>query len=74
MAGFRFPLGAADFSLLHSMQTDSDANPTSYPMDTVGFFPGENRPERETDQSPLSSFSVKNYGVIHPLSYAFRDV
>jgi hypothetical protein len=28
-----------DFSLLHSVQTDSGAHPVSYPMGTGGFFP-----------------------------------
>jgi hypothetical protein len=29
-----------EFSLLHVVQTDSRVNPTSYPMGTVGSFPG----------------------------------
>jgi hypothetical protein len=29
-----------DFSLLHSVQTGSAAHLSSYPMGTVGFFPG----------------------------------
>jgi hypothetical protein len=28
-----------DFSLLHSVQTDSGAHPASYPMGTGGSFP-----------------------------------
>jgi hypothetical protein len=29
-----------DFFLLHSVQTDSEAHPTSHPMGTGGFFHG----------------------------------
>jgi hypothetical protein len=36
MAGFRFPAGVRDFSLLHSFQTGSEAQPSSYPMGTGG--------------------------------------
>jgi hypothetical protein len=32
--------GRARFSLLHSVQTGSGAQPASYPMDTRGPFPG----------------------------------
>jgi hypothetical protein len=39
MAGFRF-LEGQDFSLLHSVQTGSEAHPASYPMGTRGSFPG----------------------------------
>jgi hypothetical protein len=34
------PAGARDFSLLHSVQTGSEAHPTSYRMGTRGSFPG----------------------------------
>jgi hypothetical protein len=36
----RFQAGARDFSLFHSVQTGSGAQPASYPMDTGGDFPG----------------------------------
>jgi hypothetical protein len=39
-AGVRFPTGVRDFSLLHSAHTGSGANRASYPMGTVGSFPG----------------------------------
>jgi hypothetical protein len=37
---FRFPAGAGNFSLHHSVQTGSGAQPASYPMGTKGSFPG----------------------------------
>jgi hypothetical protein len=39
-AGVRFPAGARDFSLLHSIHTASGAHPASYPMGTGGSFAG----------------------------------
>jgi hypothetical protein len=36
----RFPAGVTDFSLLHSVQTGSEAHPASYTIDTGGSFPG----------------------------------
>jgi hypothetical protein len=35
----RFPVGASDFSLPHTVQTDSGAHKTSYPKGTGGSFP-----------------------------------
>jgi hypothetical protein len=43
-----------EFSLLHVVQTDSEAHPTSYPMGTE-----VNRPGRVADRSPLTSAEVK---------------
>jgi hypothetical protein len=37
---FRFPAGAGNFSLHHSVQNGSGAHPASYPMGTRGSFPG----------------------------------
>jgi hypothetical protein len=34
----RFPAGERDFSLLHSVETDSEAHPASYPMVTDGYL------------------------------------
>jgi hypothetical protein len=56
----RFPAEAGNFSLHHSVQTGSEAHPASYPMGTTGSFPGDKRPGRESDHSPLSSTEVKN--------------
>jgi hypothetical protein len=39
-AGVQFPAGTRDFSLLHSVQTDSRAHPASYTRRTEGSFPG----------------------------------
>jgi hypothetical protein len=36
----RFPAGAGNFSLHHSVQNGSKAHPASYPMGTRGSFPG----------------------------------
>jgi hypothetical protein len=36
----RFPAGAGNFSLRHSVQHGSGAHPASYPMGTKGSFPG----------------------------------
>jgi hypothetical protein len=36
----RFPAGARNFSLHHSVQNCSGAHPASYPMGTGDFFPG----------------------------------
>jgi hypothetical protein len=38
--GIRFPAGAGNFSLSHSVQNGSGAHPASYPMGTTGSFPG----------------------------------
>jgi hypothetical protein len=35
------PDRGSDFSLLHSVQTNSGAHPASYPMGTGGSFPGD---------------------------------
>jgi hypothetical protein len=43
MTGVRFPAEARDFSLLHSVQTGYEADPTVYPMGTEGSFPGRSR-------------------------------
>jgi hypothetical protein len=36
----RFPVGAGDLSLLHSVQNRSEVHPTSYPMCTGDSFSG----------------------------------
>jgi hypothetical protein len=37
----RFPEGAGNFFLHHSVQNGSGAHPASYPMGTGGSFPGD---------------------------------
>jgi hypothetical protein len=39
--GVQFPAGAWDFSFLHSVQTGSEAHPTSSLVGTGGSFPGD---------------------------------
>jgi hypothetical protein len=50
----RFPAGAENFSLHHRVQNVSEAHPASYPMGTMGSFPGG-----KADHSPASSAEVK---------------
>jgi hypothetical protein len=38
---FRFPAGAGNFSLYHSIQNGSGVHPASYPMGTRGSFLGD---------------------------------
>jgi hypothetical protein len=65
----RFPVGARDFSLVHSVQTGSRAHPTSYLMGTSGSFPRVvKRLGREAEHSQSSSAEVKNWGAIPPPS------
>jgi hypothetical protein len=68
--GVRFPAGATDFSVLHSVQTGSGANPASDLMGTGGLFPlGLKRSGRAADHSPQSSAEVKNGGPVPPLTH-----
>jgi hypothetical protein len=45
----RFPAGAGNFSLHHRVQNSSGTHPASYPMGTMGSFPGGKRLGREAD-------------------------
>jgi hypothetical protein len=58
-SGFRFPVGAGNFSLHHRIQTGTEAHRASYPMSTRGSL-GVKRPGREADHSPPSSAEVDN--------------
>jgi hypothetical protein len=53
-------------SLRHLLQTDSGAQADSYPMGTIGSFPGG-----EADQSPPSNSEVKMHGTITAFSNMF---
>jgi hypothetical protein len=53
-----FPEGI-DFSLLHSVQTDSDAHSASYPKAIVSISLGAKR-QRQADRFPPSSAKVTN--------------
>jgi hypothetical protein len=46
------PCSDIGFSLLHQIQTDSTANPASYPVGTVVLIPELKRPENEPEYSP----------------------
>jgi hypothetical protein len=46
------PTGTREFSLLHSVQTDAEDHPASYPTDTGGSFSGV---KRVTNHSSSSS-------------------
>jgi hypothetical protein len=74
--GFRFPAGARDFSLLHSVQTESVAHPASYPVGTGGGgrFHGVKHPGREADHSSPSRAEVKNGGAISPLHIRLNGI
>jgi hypothetical protein len=51
-----------EFSLLHVVQTGSEAHPASYPMGIGGvgvLSPGVKRKGREADHSPPTSAEVK---------------
>jgi hypothetical protein len=69
-AGIRFPAGPSDFSLLHSFQTGSGADP-AYPMGTDGSFPSGKEAGGETDLSRSSSAGVKNGGAMSLHPYVF---
>jgi hypothetical protein len=58
--GVRFPAGAGNFSLLHRVQTGSEAHRTSYRMGTGAVSPQIKRPEREADHLPPPSAEFKN--------------
>jgi hypothetical protein len=59
------------FSLLHSVQTGTQAHPASYPIGTGAISPGVKRPGREADHSPPSSAEVNNGGAIPPPPHIF---
>jgi hypothetical protein len=69
MVGVRFPAGTEDFFLPHSVQTDSEVNPASYPMGTGAPSPEVKRPGREDDHSSPSGAEVKNGGTTPSLPH-----
>jgi hypothetical protein len=74
-AGFRFPLGTRDFSLLHGVHTSSGAHPASYTMGIGSSFSGVKPHGREADHSSPSSVEVKDGGALSslPLASSWRD-
>jgi hypothetical protein len=67
-AGVQFPTEAR-FFLLRRVQTDFGVHPASYPVGTVGSFPGAKRPRRETVHSLPSSAEVKKSGTVRPQAH-----
>jgi hypothetical protein len=68
MPRIRFPAGQ-DFSLLHAVQTDSGAHPSSYPIGSGALSPVIMRPGRKAEHSPPSSAQVTKGGAIPPLPH-----
>jgi hypothetical protein len=68
MPGVQILAEVREFSLLHSIQTSSGAQPASYPMGE-GLFPGIKQPEHEANHSPPSNDKVKNGGAMPPLQH-----
>jgi hypothetical protein len=64
-AGIRFP-AVAIYSILHSVQIGSGAQPPSYPTSAGGCFPGVKRERRQNNCSPPSSAEVKIGGATIP--------
>jgi hypothetical protein len=60
MAKVRFLAKIRDFSVLHSLQTGSEAHPATYLVGTGGSFPGGKEVGYEYDYAPPSSSKVKN--------------
>jgi hypothetical protein len=58
----RFPAGAGNFSLHQRVQNGSGTHPTSYPIGTMGSFPGVRRQGRESDHSHLVPRSKIEWG------------
>lgn len=74
MSRIRFP-AVEDFSLLYSVQTDSEAHPVSYHIAIRGSLPGVKRSESEADDSISFSTEVKKDGAIPPLpSICFHGI
>jgi hypothetical protein len=60
---FQCLTGTRDFSLLHRVETASEAQAATYTIgigEGGGSFPGDEEAGRETDQSPLSSTEIQN--------------
>jgi len=60
----RFPEGAGNFSLHHSVQTGSGTHLDSYPMGTGDLSSGVKWPEHEADHLPASSVDLYLYSPI----------
>jgi hypothetical protein len=58
--GLAFDSRQRDISLLHSVQTGSEAHPDSYPWAPEALSPKIEQQRRESDNSFLSSSEIKN--------------
>jgi hypothetical protein len=67
--GVRFPAGVRDFSLLHSVQTDSGAHTDPYSMDIRDISLRVKMLGLEANHSSPSSVEVRNGGAITPHTY-----
>jgi hypothetical protein len=63
----RFPAGARDFPLFHSVQIGSGAHPASIQRVLAAVSLGVKLPGREADHSSPSSAEINNDGAIRPL-------
>jgi hypothetical protein len=64
MTKVQFLVGTKEISLLHSIQTCSEAHPASYPMGTRGLSL-----RHDADHSPPSSAQVKNDAAVPPFPH-----
>jgi hypothetical protein len=67
--GVRSLAGVRDFSLLHSVQTGSGAQPASYAVGTGALSPEVKQSESECDHPRPYSAEIKNSGAIPPPPY-----
>jgi hypothetical protein len=68
-AAVYFPAGVRDFSVLHSVQTETGARLASYPIGIVDSFAVGKLTGHEADLSPFFIVEVKNHEAIiaHPI-------
>jgi hypothetical protein len=66
--GVRFSAGSKDFSLIHSVKTNSVAHLVSYPVGTRGSFPGD-KAAWDWSWLPPSSAEVNDGRSISPLPH-----
>jgi hypothetical protein len=67
--GVHFQAGARDFSLLHNVQTGSEAHPATYPVCTRNSSSEVKLQRHEADQSPSPSPKVKDGWAIPPFPH-----
>jgi hypothetical protein len=62
--GVRFPARERNCSIFHSVQTNPETHPVSYPMGTEDSLPGVKRHGHEVNHLPSSSAEVMNGGAV----------